>query len=206
MPNNPYGLTLSRFSTHQRIIDLIGKDRKVLDVGCNDGYLGVNSDKSNEFYGLDYLESAVSKAKQPYKDAAVYDLNKLAPLNWEIEFEIIIFADVLEHVLEPEKVLRFFVDNYLIDKGGIIISLPNIANWQIRLKLIMGIFDYKETGIMDKTHLHLYTYKTAIELAKTANLDVRATYGGASFFGPVLRIFPFLRPLLATSIILVCEK
>ncbi len=37
--------------------------------------------------------------------------------------------------------------------------MPNIANWFIRLKLLLGRWDYKETGILDKTHIRFFTLK-----------------------------------------------
>lgn len=203
---NVYALNISPYSTHQQLINLIGENNCILDIGCNDGYLGKTADNTNTFFGLDYLDASVKEAKKVYKDAVLYDLNNLQDLPWKKQFDIIIFADVLEHVIEPESVLQFFTQNYLKVGGRVIISLPNIANWQIRLKLMAGKFDYTESGIMDRTHLHLYTYKTAHELAQTANLTIKQTLGGASLLGPVIKFIPPARKALATSIILDCEK
>jgi len=203
---NPYALNTSKYSTHNIIARNIGRNKVILDVGCNDGYLGRISHKSNTFYGLDYLDDSVLKAKEFYKDALVFDLNYTEKLPWDLKFDIIVFADVLEHVLYPEKVLGFFVDEYLKDGGRVIISLPNVANWQVRLQLFFGKFEYQETGILDKTHLHLYTFRTATQLAESCGLVVKKRVGGASFFGPILSLLPFLRSLLTTNIILVNEK
>jgi len=204
--SNPYALNLSSYSTHSIIINNIGKNKKVLDVGCNDAYIGKDSDPSNVFYGLDYLPESVNKAKKTYKDAMLYDLNNLKDLPWGITFDTLIFADVLEHVLYPEEALDFFVNNYLKKEGKVIISLPNIANWQIRFNLLLGRFNYTETGIMDKTHLHFYTFKTAKELIEKQGLIISNAYGGATFFGRIIKIAPFLKGLLATNIIYICEK
>jgi 2-polyprenyl-3-methyl-5-hydroxy-6-metoxy-1,4-benzoquinol methylase len=198
-------LNLSKYSTHNIIKSNIGAKKIVLDVGCNNGYIGKYSDKSNQFYGLDYLEDSVKKARENYKDAIVYDLNKLEQLPWNIKFDVLIFADVLEHVLFPEEVLNYFVKNYLREGGKVIISLPNVANWQVRLNLLFGKFDYTETGIMDKTHLHFYTYKSARKLILAGNLKIVREFGGASLFGSVIRILPSLRSFLATNVILICE-
>lgn len=203
---NPYALNISKYSTHNMIARAISKNKTVLDVGCNDGYLGKISHSSNVFYGLDHLDDSVLKAKEVYKDALVFDLNHTEKLPWGKKFDVVVFADVLEHVLYPEKVLRFFVDEYLKDGGRVIISLPNVANWQVRLQLFFGKFEYQETGILDKTHLHLYTFRTAAQLAENCGLVVKKGIGGASFFGPILSLLPCLRSLLATNIILVNEK
>jgi 2-polyprenyl-3-methyl-5-hydroxy-6-metoxy-1,4-benzoquinol methylase len=205
---NYYKLNLlSRYSTHNIIIDNVGLNKTVLDVGCNDGYIGQHCDKSNIFYGLDYSENSINKTKNIYKDAVVFDLNLLQKLPWgNTRFDVIIFADVLEHILYPEKVLSFFVENYLKDGGCVILSVPNIANWQVRLKLLLGRFNYTDSGIMDRTHLHLYTFKTATDLILGSNLTIKNKIGGASVFGPVLAVFPFLKSLLATNIIIKSAK
>ena len=202
MEFNPYKVHISKYSTHQSIINLIGKDKQVLDVGCNSGYLGATADKSNAFYGLDYLENAVSQAKKIYKDAVTYDLNKLKKLPWDKKFDVIVFGDVLEHVHDPAKVLSFFIDNYLTSKGSVVVSLPNVANWNIRLKLLAGKFNYTETGILDRTHVTLYTFNSAEELMSKTGLKVDEKLGSTSIFGGILRILPFLKGLLAHGIII----
>lgn len=203
---NPYKLSRTGYSTHSIILNSIGEEGIVLDVGCNDGYIGKDSHRNVIFYGLDYLSESVEKAKKIYEDACVYDLNNLQQLPWELKFDTIIFADVLEHVINPEETLQFFTKNYLKSEGKIIVSLPNIANWQIRLQLLFGKFDYTETGIMDKTHLHFYTFKSAEQLLRSNGLHITQTFGGASFFGKIIKYFPSLKSLLATNIIYICAK
>jgi 2-polyprenyl-3-methyl-5-hydroxy-6-metoxy-1,4-benzoquinol methylase len=193
------------FSTHSNILDLIGKDKIVLDVGCNKGYIGEHADKTNTFYGLEYDEVALEVAKGIYTSVQKYDLNNLKKLNFNAQkFDVIIFADVLEHVLYPDEVLEHF-KQYLSDGGYIIISLPNIANWKVRLDLLFGKFDYTETGIMDRTHLHLYTFKSAQKLATNKDYSISEVRAGATFFGPVISLLPFLKSLLATNVIMKVE-
>jgi 2-polyprenyl-3-methyl-5-hydroxy-6-metoxy-1,4-benzoquinol methylase len=190
------------FSTHSQILDLIGANKTVLDVGCNKGYIGEHADKTNTFYGLEYDEVALADAKKIYKAVSKYDLNNLQDLHLEVDsFDVIVFADVLEHVLYPDEVLKFF-KKYLKKDGYIVISVPNIANWKVRLDLIFGKFDYTETGIMDRTHLHLYTFKSAQLLAQSAQLETIEVRSGATFFGKIISLFPFLKGLLATNIII----
>lgn len=206
MKGASYSLNLSPYSTHQVLVNQIGKNLTVLDVGCNDGYLGASSDKTNTFYGLDYSSESVDRAKNIYREAIVYDLNNLHDLPWDIKFDVIIFADVLEHVIYPSQVLIFLIDRYLKPQGMVVVSLPNVANWQVRGKLLFGKFNYKETGIMDKTHLHFYTYETARLLVESSGLRIRKIMSGASFFGSMIARFPSFAPLLATNVILICEK
>ena len=70
---------------------------------------------------------------------------------------------VLEHFFDPLAILKK-LQNYLKDDGIIIITLPNIANWEIIYNLLRGHFDYQEDGILDEGHLRFFTYATANNL------------------------------------------
>ena len=203
---NPYKLNLSKYSTHNVIQKMIGKNKLVLDIGCNEGYMAQISDNSNKFYGIDYSKEVLKNAKKYYVDVSFYDLNNLKKIPWNIKFDVIVFADVLEHVLFPDMVLSYFTNKYLKQTGKIIISLPNIANWQIRLNLLFGRFNYSESGILDKTHLHLYTFKTAKELIAGGNLKIIEVQSGSSIFGYIIELLPFLKGLLTTSIVYKLKK
>lgn len=188
--------------------EIKGSNKKILDVGCNEGYFGKNDiEKSNQYYGIDILKDAIEVAKKSYKSAYIYDLEKLKPLEFDVEkFDYIIFGDVLEHIKNPVEVLRFFSDKYLEKGGKIIISLPNVANWQIRIKLLFGNFDYTDRGILDNTHLKLYTFKSALKLANSSNLKIEKILYGASILGYVIKFLPFLRNILSTNIVLISIK
>lgn len=204
--NNHYRLNPSYYSTHSVIQRLIGKNKTVLDSGCSDGYMATIADKSNKIYGLDNSKPSIKNAKKKLNDVALYDLNKLKKLPWKIKFDVIIFADVLEHLYDPKKTLVYFKKNYLKKKGRIIISLPNIANWQIRANLILGRFNYTDAGIMDRTHLHFYTINTANKLVVESGLEMVKEVYGSSVFGPLIKLIPTTASLLATSIVLECKN
>jgi len=201
-----YNFWAAKYWTHNIIINNIWENNVVLDVWCNKWYIWLNSYKSNIFYGLEYDINALEEAKKIYKDVKQYDLNNLVNLNFEVDkFDIILFADVLEHVLFPNEVLKFF-KKYLKDDWKIIVSLPNVANWQIRLNLLFWKFDYTETWIMDKTHLHFYTLRSTKELLSKSWYKIEKIYYWASFFWIIIKIFPFLWKLLSTNIILIAKK
>lgn len=79
------------------------------------------------------------------------------------KFDVITFADVLEHLRDPNQALTRAKD-YLKEDGFIIISLPNVANWRVRLSLLLGKFNYTKTGILDESHLRFYNLETAKNL------------------------------------------
>jgi 2-polyprenyl-3-methyl-5-hydroxy-6-metoxy-1,4-benzoquinol methylase len=203
---NKYSLDVSKYSTHRVIGRLLDKNKTILDVGCNDGYLANVSDVSNNFYGIDNLESSVKNARKQYQDAAVVDLNENNSVPWKKKFDVIVFADVLEHLVDPGTTLSIFSNKYLKKDGCVIISLPNIANWQIRLKLLLGSFDYEEVGILDRTHLHFYTFRSAKIFIENSGLKIQKEQYGSSVFGGFLSLFSCFKTLLATSIIIVAKN
>lgn len=94
------------------------------------------------------------------------------------EFDYITFADVLEHLRNPEDVLMK-ARSLLNNDGRIIISVPNIANNAVIIDLINNRFDYREVGLLDHTHIHFFTYYTLKEMISKCDLVIfneRATY------------------------------
>jgi len=197
------------FSTKNVILSEIkGKKNLILDVGCNEGFFGKHdTEKSNIYYGLDIDFESLEEAKKYYKEVDFYNLNDLKELKFgNIKFDYILFADVLEHIINPKETIEFFCNKYLKENGKIIISLPNIANWQTRFGLLFGNFDYTDIGILDNTHLKLYTYKSSRKLINDSGLDLKKELFGATFFGYIIKILPFTRNLLSTNIITVSQK
>lgn len=87
-------------------------------------------------------------------------------------FDYIVCADVLEHLIDPWIVLSDLV-SFLKPGGRIMVSLPNVRHWSIWLPLILrGHWEYRESGIMDRTHLRFFTRFSAIELLNNAGGDV----------------------------------
>lgn len=204
---------LPRWGSLSSISRMVGGNKTVLDVGCASGYLGeLLMEEENILYGIDGNEEAIKVAAQKYREVTWFDLNnsdpgRLSALFPGTTFDVIIFADVLEHLLDPEAVLRNF-GRLLKPDGKIIISLPNVGLWRVRLNLLLGRFDYTDYGVLDRTHLHLYTFKTGKALVRNAGFQVLAERGGLNFFpfGVLMQAFPFLRRVLSIHIIIEAKK
>jgi len=87
------------------------------------------------------------------------------------EYDLIIFADVLEHLADPAAILRRCFAS-LKDDGMIIISVPNVANIVVRLSLLFGRFDYGDRGILDRTHLRFFTLKSLTDMLEQCGLKI----------------------------------
>ena len=100
----------------------------------------------------------------------VANLDRELPL-LEGPFDVIVYADVLEHLVNPLRVL-FELDRRLAPEGFVIVSVPNIAHLYIRLLLLFGRFDYIDRGILDRTHLHFFTARSLSTFIADAGLVV----------------------------------
>lgn len=158
----------SPFSSHQRIIQAVSPGTRVLDVGCASGYLAAQLKKKGcTVVGVDgaYDEAA----------ARILDEHHVADLEepWEPRekgFDFILFADVIEHLRSLAILDR--AKGWLAPGGRIIASTGNVALWYIRLQLARGRFDYTPRGILDETHVKLYTRRTFRDLFRRHGYDV----------------------------------
>ena len=172
-----YTFKPDKYSSHMKIIIYIknldngNKKLKILDVGCSKGFIAKSLQNNNfEFCGIEYNKEDAEEAKKYYKEIKVLDLDKEKP-SYKDSFDIIIMADIIEHLKDSAGAVNHFA-KFLNKDGLMVISTGNVANIYVRLRLLMGNFDYEQRGIMDKTHLRFFTLKTFRKLAKEANLKI----------------------------------
>lgn len=144
-------------------------NKTILSLGCGSASLeSVLEDKYGcKVTGLDFEDAAIRKAKERISKAQVLNLEeeKLKKIFSKESFDFILCADILEHLRNPDKVLKE-CKQLLNTDGKIIISMPNVANWSVRLNLLFGKFEYSNAGLLDTTHVHFYTLKTLKELIR----------------------------------------
>jgi SAM-dependent methyltransferase len=90
----------------------------------------------------------------------------------------VLLADVLEHLVDPIHMLEE-VKSALKPDGRVVASIPNVAHWTMRLRLLAGRFDYAPTGIMDATHLRWFTRKGVQRLFDGAGYEIERFSGAA---------------------------
>ena len=149
---------------------------KVLDVGCGTGSLGeaikLNFGKHIEVIGIDCNPKASEIAKSKIDKIIIGDVENISiPYDNEY-FDCIIYADVLEHLINPWEILTKHKSKLAYD-GCIIASIPNIAHYKIIKMLKKGLWKYEDAGILDKTHLRFFTKATILELFSQAGLTPR---------------------------------
>ena len=178
---------------NEGVLRQIPSNKIILDVGCGSGILAsALRKKGNVVYGLDNSRESITFAKENLDKAIFLDVEKDSIPFPKEYFDVIVFSDILEHLRDPKKIMLKFKP-YLKSNGRFIISLPNIASWDIRLKLLLGDFTYTKTGILDETHLRFYTLRTAKKLIRSAGfritkIDVTPNFSRA-FIEPIRAFF-----------------
>jgi 2-polyprenyl-3-methyl-5-hydroxy-6-metoxy-1,4-benzoquinol methylase len=167
-------------NSHYQLLDLVGGRKSVLDVGCATGFLAqALVERGCVVSGIEYDVDAAEQARQHLDQLVVGDLNEidLAEAFGGRTFDVIILGDVLEHLVDPAVVLAGLVI-LLAPGGSVVISVPNVAHGSMRLALLQGSWDYRELGLMDRTHIRFFTRRTLLAMLRSAGLvavDVRTT-------------------------------
>ena len=172
-PGDHYTIKSGPFSSHSQILRRLGAGhgRSVLDVGCAQGDVSLFLLQQGwDVLGIEPHPPSVAIARAkgleviplPIEDA----LSALTK-----RFDAIVLADVLEHLVDPWQVMNL-LPGLLKPRGLIIASIPNAAFLYVRLMLLMGRFNYMDSGILDSTHLRFFTRKSSIQLIESANFDV----------------------------------
>jgi len=169
-----YELKTQRHSSHRQIFRLLANapaSSRILEVGIGSGSIGRGlSQKRFEIVCIEKDSSLAKQAADYYQRILVLDLDK-EDIPFLESFDFIILADILEHLEDPEELLKRARD-LLKDNGKIIVSIPNIANWVIRLKLAFGKFEYQDRGILDRDHIRFFTFKTAEDLIQKSGFEI----------------------------------
>jgi 2-polyprenyl-3-methyl-5-hydroxy-6-metoxy-1,4-benzoquinol methylase len=150
------------------------KGKTILDVGCGSGYVSSFLEKQgNRCYGLTVSVQEAALAAKSITDARVLNIESAQELPYEKGFfDAVLFLDVLEHLRDPKKTLEL-VRPYLKPDAEVIASIPNVANFRIRFDLLWGHFEYRDFGILDRTHLHFFTRESARSLLESSGFSIR---------------------------------
>ena len=143
----------------------------LLDVGAGRGTLAASLCKLGyNVYAIEANEKIALEAKKTINHVICADLQNIDIIRYQLKgkkFNYIVFSDILEHVFDPLLILKQYQE-FLEKDGKILISLPNAVNWLNRLKVLFGRFHYEMTGVMDRTHVRFFTFRSAKELVEAS--------------------------------------
>ncbi|MGH9428195.1 MAG: glycosyltransferase [Terriglobia bacterium] len=160
----------SDWGSHGFLLAMIPQGLRLLDLGCNDGGLTrkLLEGGASQIVALDVRLPAVMTASASTNASnvsyLVADTERLPfAVSTGAEFDGVVFADVLEHLNNPSRLLKELSDMFV--SGGRLrrayVCLPNVAYWRIRRSLFRGDFEYQDCGILDRTHRWFFTKRSA---------------------------------------------
>lgn len=165
-------------NTHAIIASSVKEKTVCLDIGCGAGYTGelLKNEKNCIVYGIEIDKEAIRivQEKKWYKEIYNFSItdNKSAEYRTffsdPLQFDYILFADVLEHIEKTGEILYQF-SKKLKPNGKILISIPNIAHFDISQNLVNRTFNYNYVGILDNTHLRFFTKSSFYEMINKVN-------------------------------------
>lgn len=149
----------------------------VLEVGCDMGanLLGIKNQFPNcDIYGLELSKSSAEIGSHLAK--ICYGNIEEEKEVFGVKFDYIIFGDVLEHLHHPQGTVEY-CKKLLNENGCIIASIPNLMHITVMEQLLKGEFRYTDIGLLDKTHIHLFTQKEIVKMFWNANYEIEEMQG-----------------------------
>lgn len=175
---NKWNTTYLNITPNYNLVDYIIeadhlKSLNILEVGCNTGSTLLeikNIYPNSNLFGIE-INASTAKIASHIANVKIADIEDSIDLWDGILFDYIIFGDVLEHLHNPSKIINN-CRKILKNHGKIISSIPNLMHYSAMFLLINGDFPYSDTGILDRTHIHFFTYNEIIKLYNENNFKV----------------------------------
>ncbi|MGA2471195.1 MAG: bifunctional glycosyltransferase/class I SAM-dependent methyltransferase [Solirubrobacteraceae bacterium] len=168
-------------SSHAVIVDWLKAlpAGRLLDLGCSGGLLAERARAlGHHVVGVDVRDLPQVHARVDRFICADLDHGLPDAVAREGPFDIVLAGDVLEHVREPGLLLEQAA-RILSSAGALIVSVPNFGHWYVRVRALLGIFDYDQRGLLDRTHVRFFTRRSIERELHAAGLrTVRAHVTG----------------------------
>ena len=165
----------SENNSHVQVIKRVPAGSSVLEMGCATGFMSqyLKQELDCSVVGVDIDPQALERAKAHCDRVISADVED--PDWWEAlgdaHFDVITCADIIEHLKSPESFLER-IKHYLAPGGVLLASIPNGAHASIRLELLGGELAYEDEGLLDRTHLHLFTLNSIRRLFADAGYQL----------------------------------
>ncbi len=156
--------------SHTKILKLLKPGQVVLEIGCATGYMTryMKSSLQCRVVAVEIDGRSAEKARPFCDELVVGDIESLSLetilAHWQ--FDVIVMADVIEHLTHPAALLDK-LKPLLKDAGYLLLSIPNGTHGALALELLDGKWEYRETGLMDRTHLHFYDKESLSDLLES---------------------------------------
>lgn len=183
--------TLAHDNIDRLSVSLVPKNSKVLELGCATGHM---SDYFRRL-GCKVTGVDINPAVKPEISGDLNLNSTWKKIKTKGIFDIVFASAILEHLPAPETTLQL-IKSVLKPNGILIVTLPNIAHWRQRLKILQGIWEYEDYGLLDRTHLRFFNYFTAQQLITSAGFTIKTIKidpaGGVKYFNWLIKRWPNL--------------
>ena len=156
------------------IVSLVPREANdILEIGCAAGMTGNKLKQKTGVYvaGVELDHKAALEAKKVLDEVIEGNIETLELPFIEKRFDCILFADVLEHLIDPLDVLKK-TRKFLKTDGTVIASIPNVQYLGVVHQLVEGNWTYQDEGILDRTHLRFFTYHEIIKMFDEAGYTI----------------------------------
>lgn len=172
-----YKIDLDGDTGAARVIRLVKPGSKVLEIGAGPGSVTrhLSGIMKCDVVALEIDPESIERLKEFTRAVHNLDLNST---NWSSEllkkegkFDYVIAADVLEHVLDPAATLNG-MKSLLNDEGSVILCLPHVGHASVAACLLDEDFEYREWGLLDKTHIKFFGIKNIQQLHRDQDMSI----------------------------------
>lgn len=158
------------------VLKFVGKGERVLEIGAGAGSI---TRPLKDIAGAQVTALEIDNASADYLEtfcervvrADLNDPHWIRNFSIGEAFDTVVIADVLEHLLDPLATLRA-ATTLLAPQGAVVISLPHIGHSSVMACLLLGDFEYRDWGLLDRTHLRFFGIKNIKELIRRADLQI----------------------------------
>lgn len=161
-----------------RVVRMVGNDKRVLEIGAGPGSITriLKQQGNCRVTGVEIDPTAIIKLTEFCEEVYQCDLNKS---DWTDAlagcetFDVIVAADVFEHLYSPHESLAA-LKPYLSSQGYIVVSLPHVGNNAVVASILNGNFEYRDWGLLDKTHIRFFGLKNMQDLFNNTGYKIVA--------------------------------
>lgn len=174
--NYEYDFDLSRDSAAAKVVRMVGHNKHVLEIGAGPGSITKILKQNNgcSVTGVENDYSAIEKLSEFCEAVYQCDLNAsewTSKLSGCGTFDVIVAADVLEHLYKPQETLAA-LKPFFSPGGYLVISLPHLGNNAVIASILAGDFEYRDFGLLDRTHIRFFAIKNMQQLIENSGYKI----------------------------------
>lgn len=165
-----YRVDVNDQSAAATVVRMVGTGKEVLDLGAGPGSITRLLRDGNRVTALERDEGAIRTLADRCDRVVRGDLGSPS---WVEEFgpterfDVVVLADVLEHLTDPWATLERAL-TLLRPEGSVVVSLPHVGHGSVVAAILNSNFEYRPSGLLDRTHLRFFGVH-----------DVQALFDGA---------------------------